>query len=83
MSAYRSPCIGGLAPQLHIAGTEGPTMVWHREPPGRHSWQWASHSQHVVLTVTPAQPPRPWIELRTEGLARFRYPTQCLTHKSP
>ena len=57
--------------------------VWHRVPPGRHYWEWVSHARHAVLTVTPAQPPEPWIELRTEVVAHFTYPAPCLTHKCP
>ena len=68
-------------PQLQVADTEGPTMVWHRDPPGRHYREWVSHARHVVLTITPAQPLKPWIQLRVETGALLRYPARCLTHK--
>ena len=67
--------------QLQAAGTEGPTMVWHRDPPGRHYCEWVSNVWHAVLTITPAQPPEPWIELQTEAAALFRHLVSCVTHK--
>ena len=45
-----------------------------------------SHAQLALLkkkTITPAQPPEPRIELRTEAVALLRYPARCLTHKCP
>ena len=70
-------------PQLQATGIEGPTMMWHRDPPGCRYWEWVSHARHVVLTITSAQPPEPWIELCAEAVAPFRYPARCLTHKCP
>ena len=58
-------------------------MVWHCTLPGHHYWEWMSHERHAVLTVTPAEPPEPWIELWTNAVARFRYLARCLTHKCP
>ena len=69
-------------PRLQAAGTEGPTMVWHRSQPDNHYWRWvacvqhkAHSTQHIVLTVTHTPPPEPWIELRPEAVALFKYPT--------
>ena len=52
-----------MLPQLQACGTEGPTMVWHRTPPGNRYWEWGSQERHTVLTITVARPPDPWIEL--------------------
>ena len=38
---------------------------------------------HMVLIITHTPPPEPWVELRPEAVARFKYPTRCLTHKCP
>ena len=48
-------------------------MVWHRAPPRHHYWERVSHTWHAVLTITPAQPSKPWIELQTGAVARFKY----------
>ena len=66
-------------PQLQASGTEGPTMVWHRTPPGDRYWEWVSQARHMVLTATAAWPRQPWIELRTERVAHFKYLARCLT----
>ena len=58
-------------------------MVWHHSRPGSPYWKWVARAQHVVLTITPTPPLEPWIELRTEAVALFKYPTRCLIHKCP
>ena len=58
-------------------------MVWHRDLPDHRHWNWVYRARHAVLTITRAQPPEPWTELRTEALALFKYPARCLTHKCP
>ena len=58
-------------------------MVWHHTRPDSHHWTWVTGAQHTVLTVTHTPPPEPWVELRPEAVALFKYPTRCITHKCP
>ena len=75
-------CVAMLQ-HCQASGTEGPTMVWHRTPPGHQYWEWVSQARYTVITITAAQPPEPWIELRAEAVALFRHQARCLTHRRP
>ena len=36
---------------------------------------------HTVMTIACTPPPEPWVKLRPEAVALFKYPTRCLTHQ--
>ena len=58
-------------PQLQAAGTEGPTMVWHRAPPACGAY---CHTRPTAGAVDRA-PDR--------AVACFRCTARCLAHKCP
>ena len=75
---------------LALASGHSPTALgyWHRglhhqTPPGDRYWEWVSQTWHIVLIITAAWPPEPWIELQAEAVAHFGYLAKVLTHKCP
>ena len=67
---------GNMRPRAIAPGWwhKGPTMVWHRTPPGDRYWEWVSWARHTVLTVAPTKLLELWIELQARAVALFRYP---------
>ena len=67
------------------------------EAPGAQRWYGPVHhrdntigngcpargTRYLPSSIIAAQPPEPWIKLRAEAVARFKYPARGLTHKCP
>ena len=69
--------------QVQSTGVWAPTIVWMAAPPTDAYWHWAHTSQALLVTVTAALPPSPWMAIAPAAVAKFKYPGECVVHKCP